>query len=163
MVPKIRYGGLIFVINFRPGWAHFILQLTTLAAMPNIREVYQEKWASEDFNELSALKITPSGEDDDTLDIAINMDNIYLKNDIAKRKNIDAKLLNYWFKWGLVLLALGMINAEKRRNQGEEVNEVAQAEEDDLYEQINRASEGIAVTLIPVITHMNKKHSIDDE
>ena len=28
MLPKIRYGGLIFVIIFRPGWAHFILQKT---------------------------------------------------------------------------------------------------------------------------------------
>jgi len=28
MLPKVRYGGLIFVINFCPGWAHFILQKT---------------------------------------------------------------------------------------------------------------------------------------
>lgn len=135
----------------------------TLAAMPNIREVYREKWESEDFNGISALKITPSGEDDDTLDIAINMDNIYLKNEIAKRKDIDANLLNYWFKWGLVLLSLGMINAEKRRNQEENGNDTTQAEEDDLYGQINRASEGLAITLIPVITHMNKKQSLDAE
>ena len=135
----------------------------TLAAMPNIREVYREKWASEDFNEMSALKIDPSGEDDDALDIAINMDNIYLRNEIAKRKNVDAKLLTYWFKWGLVLLALGMINTEKRRNQDESVDKTPQAEKDDLYEKIDRASEGIAVTLIPVISHMNKKQSLDDE
>ena len=58
--------------------------------------------ASENFNETSALKITPGGDDGESLDIAINMDNIYLKNEIAKRKNVDAKLLNYWFEWGLV-------------------------------------------------------------
>jgi len=78
-----------------PGGAMF-------AALPNIREIYQDEWASENFNETSALKITPGGDDGESLDIAINMDNIYLKNEIAKRKNVDAKLLNYWFEWGLV-------------------------------------------------------------
>jgi hypothetical protein len=34
MVPKLRYGGLIFVINFCPGWAHFILQLTIESTAP---------------------------------------------------------------------------------------------------------------------------------
>jgi len=89
------------------------------------------------------------------------MDNIYLKNEIAKRKNIDAKLLSYWFEIGLVLLSLGMINAEKRRNQEQTGN--SHDENDDIYEQISRASEGIAVTLIPVISHMSKKQSVDDD
>jgi len=28
ILPKILYGGLVFIINFYPGWARFILQLT---------------------------------------------------------------------------------------------------------------------------------------
>jgi hypothetical protein len=90
------------------------------------------------------------------------MDNIYLKNEIAKRKNVDAKLLNYWFEWGLVLLALGMINAEKRRQNDNDNSKNADDEREGIYERIGRASEGVAITLIPVIAHMSKKQSLDD-
>jgi hypothetical protein len=30
MVPELRYSGLVFSINFCPGWAHFILQITAI-------------------------------------------------------------------------------------------------------------------------------------
>lgn len=139
-----------------PGGAMF-------AALPNIREIYRDKWASENFNETSTLKITPGGDDGESLDIAINMDNIYLKNEIAKRKNVDAKLLNYWFEWGLVLLALGMLNAEKRRQDHNDNLENANNDGEGIYERIGRASEGIAITLIPVISHMSKKQFLGDE
>ena len=134
----------------------------TLAALPNVREVYHDEWKVEDFTEVSALKILPGGEDE-SLDIAINMDNIYLKNEIARRKNVDATLLSYWFKWGLVLLALGMINAEKRRQNTNEGTEEGNNNQEGMYERIGRASEGLAVTLIPVISHMNKKQSSGNE
>ena len=133
-----------------------------LAALPNVREVYHDGWKVEDFTEVSALKILPGG-DDESLDIAINMDNIYLKNEIARRKNVDARLLSYWFKWGLVLLALGMINAEKRRQTANEGAEDGNNNKEGVYERIGRASEGLAVTLIPVISHMNKKQSLGNE
>jgi hypothetical protein len=139
-----------------PGGASF-------AGFPNIREVYRNTWTIENFDEISALQIKPGGDDGNELDIAVNMDNIYLKNEIAKRKNFDAKLLGYWFKIGLVLLALGMINAEKRRNQNHNHDGNQNDEGEDIYERISRASEGIAVTIIPVISHMSKKQSTDDE
>jgi hypothetical protein len=142
-----------------PGGAMF-------AGLPNIREIFQDQWATENFNQTSALNIKPGGDEGESLDIAINMDNIYLKNEIAKRKNVDAKLLIYWFKWGLVLLALGMINAEKRHEQDNESVDSDGNDDDieeDIYERIGRASEGIAITLIPVISHMSKKQSLGDE
>ncbi len=139
-----------------PGGAMF-------AALPNIREIYREQWASEKFNENSAIKIIPGGDNGDSLDIAINMDNIYLKNEIAKRKNVEAKLLNYWFEWGLVLLALGMINAEKRRQKDNDNEENANDDKDDIYERVGKASEGLAITIIPLISHMSKKQALGDE
>ena len=111
---------------------------------------------------MSALRIKPGNETGDILDIAINVDNIYLRNDIAKRKHIDAKLLVYWFEWGLVLLVLGMINSEKRLKENEE-NNVEDNEKEDMYERIGRACMGIAATLIPVIYHMGKKELLEGE
>jgi len=134
----------------------------TLAAIPNITEVHRPDWGMYDFDEMSAIKITPGNETGDVLDIAINVDNIYLRNDIAKRKNINANLLTYWFKWGLVLLALGMINSEKRLRENDE-NNIEENEKEDMYERIGRACIGIAATLIPVIYHMGKKELIEGE
>jgi len=139
-----------------PGGAMF-------AALPNIREIYHNQWAGENFDQTSAINIKPGGDDGESLDIAINMDNIYLKNEIAKRIKVDAKLLNYWFKWGLVLLALGMINAEKRHEKDNDGAGNSKDDEEDIFERIGRASEGIAITLIPVIWHMSNKQSLGDE
>jgi hypothetical protein len=135
---------------------------STLAAIPKVKDVTRPEWGLYKFDEMSALKIDPADETGNVLDIAINIDNIYLRNDIAKRKNIDASLLIYWFKWGLVLLALGMINSEKRRKDNNENNN-EENEQEGIYERIERACMGIAATLIPVIYHMGKKDRIDGE
>lgn len=91
------------------------------------------------------------------------MDNIYLKNEIAKRRDVDAKLLNYWFEWGLVLLSLGMVNSEQRRQTNNDNGENTNGDKEGIYERVGRASEGIAITLIPVISHMSKKQSLGDQ
>jgi hypothetical protein len=127
------------------------------ASLPQITPIYRDKWASEDFNEYSALRIRPGGDDGESLDFAINMDNIFLKNEIAKRKNLDPKILNYWFIWGLVLLSLGMITAEKQKKQYEEIEQPNNSDEESIYERIGKASEGLSMTIVPVIYNLNQK------
>ena len=131
-----------------------------LVALPKIIEVHRHEWPQYEFDEWSALKITPGNESGDALDIAINVDNIYLRNEIARRKELDAKLLTYWFEWGLVLLALGMINSEKKRKEEDKYDDEEQ-EKEDMYDRIGRACVGIAATLIPVISHMSKKELLE--
>ena len=134
----------------------------TLAGIPNVRRIHRDQWAQEKFDERSALKISNSGNDDGGFDVAINVDNIYLQNEIIKKKKVDAKLLSYWFEWGLVLIALGMIKAESDRKVSELSNQNGEQQED-IFERINKASEGIAITLIPVIYHMSQKSMLDEE
>jgi hypothetical protein len=133
-----------------------------LAGFPNIIEVLHVDWARYRFSEYSALQLR-SGENDE-LDILINMDNIYLKNEIARRKALEPDLIRYWFRWGLVLLALGMLNHQKRAHQQKEVEseetETGSDNTDNQYAAIGRASEGIAVTLIPVISQLNQNRSL---
>ncbi|MEX2162296.1 MAG: hypothetical protein WD751_10340 [Anaerolineales bacterium] len=133
-----------------------------LAGIPNIRRIHRDQWAAENLNEKSALKISNSGQEDGGFDVAINVDNIYLQNEIIKRKKLDAKLLSYWFEWGLVLIALGMIKAETDRKETKPSNQENE-QQDDIFERINRASEGIAITLIPIIYHMSQKTFVDDQ
>jgi len=159
-ISRVEQFRMIFKIHIDPEagppeWHPHIPKSSTFAGIPKIIEVHRDEWVKYKFNEFSALKIKPGNETGDTLDIAINIDNIYLRNEMAKRKNFDAKLLTYWFEWGLVLLALGMINAEKRREEENEHNE-EESEKEDLYDRIGRAGIGIAATLIPVIAHMSK-------
>ena len=132
-----------------------------LAGFPNIIEVNRAEWARYSFGEYSSLQLR-SGENDE-LDILVNMDNIYLRNEIARRKTLEPELVRYWFRWGLVLLALGMLNHQKRvAYLKEKESEGAEAAEDNAetqYTIIGRASEGLAVTLIPVINQLNRNQS----
>jgi hypothetical protein len=125
-----------------------------LLSMPNIRDVRREKWADFGFNENSAIRIR-SG-DDDTLDFYINMDNINLRNEIAKRRDRDPKLLEYWFKYGIFLLALGMIYRGRHRSGADSDSD---GEPDDgapgNHEVAELACEGLAVTLIPTIAQLS--------
>lgn len=130
-----------------------------LAGLPEIRKVFRDGWTKEEFTEVSALKVKHSGQDDENFDMVLNMDNIYLRNEIAKRKDVDAKLLSYWYEWGIVLIALGIINSELRKLEAAKKleGEETTVEGSDIFERVSRASEGIAITLIPVIAHMSKK------
>ena len=127
-----------------------------LAGVPNVEEIRRDSWAKHNFDESSALSIM-SGENDE-IDIYVNMDNIYLRNEVARRKDLDPALVSRWFKWGLVLLALGMLFQEKREErakalEGEESEENSTAS---TYARISRACEGLAVTLIPVLLHLGR-------
>ncbi|OLD40789.1 MAG: hypothetical protein AUI21_03550 [Nitrospirae bacterium 13_1_40CM_2_62_10] len=122
-----------------------------LKALPNIREVLRDQWAHVGFDETSAILLR-SGEED-TLDVFINMDNIYLRNEKARRRDLSPDLMNYWFKYGVCLLAFGMLyrKREERRNQG---NELEESPLGDFADEIAEACKGVAITVIPVIANL---------
>jgi len=130
----------------------------SLAGLPNIREVYQDRWAQHGFDEIAALELK-CGEDN-TLDMYINMDNLHLRNEIARRRNLDPNDLKYWFKYGLCLLALGMLY--QFRQSRVDVDQQASQEEagEDIEVQhfgdIAAACRGLAVTVIPVIAQLGR-------
>lgn len=128
--------------------------LTT--GLPNIQEVTQKDWAIHKFNESSGLSLK-SG-DEDTLDVYVNMDNIFLRNEIARRRDLDPKLLQHWFKYGLCLLALGMLYDEKKRIETAEEKNGPSAEERmaQALTTVSKASCGLAITVIPVISQLSK-------
>ncbi len=119
-----------------------------LTGIPNVQEVRRDEWARYSFDENSALLIRSGGEDG--LDVFINMDNLSLRNEIARRRDVEPTILSYWFKWGLCLLALGMLYQQRR------TSEKSDSVEEDDYSQISKACEGLAVTLIPVIAQLGR-------
>jgi hypothetical protein len=132
-----------------------------LTGFPNIREVRQDQWALYGFDETSAIELKYG--DDDAIDMYINMDNLHLRNEIARRRGLDPKLLRYWFKYGLCLLTLGMLyqyrqsrhEGDDRADQGENGDDT----EVELFRRIAAASRGLAVTVIPAIAQLGRGKS----
>jgi hypothetical protein len=122
--------------------------------MPTLNEIHRPQWLEHGFDEYSTLDIR-SGEDD-TLDFFINMDNINLRNEIGRRKDRDPKVLEYWFKYGILLLALGIIyrGRQRRGDQGDD-REIGSADEDSKKLAV-AACDGLAVTLIPTISQLGQ-------
>ena len=100
------------------------------------------------FNEKSAIDIKHN--DDSGLDMYINMDNIYLINEIGRRRNIDPDNLRFMYKYGLFLLSVGMIfQSQKETDDKENGSEID-------FSMIKEAAKGLAITLIPVLLQITK-------
>lgn len=126
-----------------------------LIGLPNVQEVRRDQWAEFGFTEISAVQLR-SGEDD-SIDMYINMDNIYLRNEIARRRDVDPALLAHWFKWGLCFLALGILHREETR---EAENGDKEADSVSTFEAIGKASEGLAITVIPVMAKLAQTEGV---
>ena len=131
---------------------------TSLTGLPNIIEVRQDQWAMHGFDETAALELKYG--DEDAIDMYINMDNLHLRNEIARRRSLDPELLRYWFKYGLCLLTLGMLY-QYRQSRGERDDRSNTGENGDdteieVFQRIAAASRGLAVTIIPAIAQLGK-------
>jgi len=88
------------------------------------------------------------------------MDNIHLRNEIARRRAVAPDLLRYWFKYGLCLLTLGMLYQYRQSSAGadsaENGDENGTSDKADAFRQIASASRGLAVTIIPSLAHLGR-------
>lgn len=85
----------------------------------------------------------------------VNLRNTYLVNELVRAKTEDHALVKFWFKYGLALCALGMMQEQKRLAEGKEEPTEDDAEEgeeaqDDL-KRINSACNGLARVIIPIV------------
>jgi hypothetical protein len=129
-----------------------------LTGIPNVIEVRQEQWAKCEFDETSALVIKRG--EGEQLDFFVNMDNIYLKNEIVRRKSTEKTLIEYYFKYGLSLLALGVLHIKRESTEKTE-EEITEEEETEwppqtVKDEIAAACRGSAVTIIPIIIQLGK-------
>lgn len=120
-------------------------QATSLA-LPNPIEVYKAEWAKHGFRGPSdSLRVKRS---ESGMDFFINMDNSYLLTECADRKN-DPVLIKHWFKWGLILAALGMIREQEDRARQDDATSEDEAMPN--LDDIGRACDGLARVMIPMI------------
>jgi len=125
-------------------------------ATPDIREVRREKWTDPQFqfDEYSAVKIINAGEDGGYI-FFVNMDNRFLINELHKAKDEEGSLVRHWFKYGVVLSALGIL---KEMQRVEEEGTVADDEEPAQVDLngIGRFCAGLARVVVPIIRALHK-------
>jgi len=135
-----------------------------LSGLPHIVEVRRDQWNENtgfDGETSIRLKNAPDG----SLDVLVNMDNSYLRGEILRRKSTPPEVLNYSFKYGLLLLALGMLERARRATQETSESTPKNGEPSapiDL-DKFSEPCDGLAITLIPVILNLGKGKAALDE
>ena len=129
-------------------------------AVPNIREVSKDKWGSMDppFSDKDSLRVRQDGEGG--YDFYLNVDNSFLLTELSRSSDIEKALIKYWFKYGLTLCGLGMLQqyrTEHTNGRGEtEPAEAEQSSPQDPITLVNDAMTGLARVIIPVVRRLYK-------
>jgi hypothetical protein len=130
-------------------------------AVPQILEVRKEQWSSDDppYTAFDALRVKRNGENG--YDFYLNIDNTFLLTELARARDDEKELVKYWFKYGLALCALGMLQ-QHRLTHGDETNgsqeieksEIGNGAIDDSVEIVNQAMAGLARVIVPIVRRL---------
>jgi hypothetical protein len=125
-------------------------------AMPDVQQVHKSQWPDHNFDEKSALRITK--EDSGGYRFWVNMDNTYLLNELMQKKDPEKEATKFAYKWGLVLVAMGMLQELRKGAEGNESNNGTPETEDGPRETVEalvgRTSVGVAAVIIPTVLHL---------
>lgn len=129
-------------------------------APPSITEIHKDEWGDHQFDKYSAIKLRNDGQGG--YDCFINVDNVFLLTELSKAKEVDKPLVKFWFVYGLILAALGMIRHQMRLIEKGTFNEKNQQLIDNNnevaveLEDINRYCDGLAQVIVPIIRALNR-------
>jgi hypothetical protein len=96
-------------------------------------------------------------DDNEGFEFFINLENSFLLTELTRAKDSDKGLILYWFKYGLALSALGMLQEEKRLRSSSSRAEEGPDNEDDLdIVKIGKICNGIARVIVPIVRALYK-------
>ncbi|MFZ7133751.1 MAG: hypothetical protein ACOWWR_15490 [Eubacteriales bacterium] len=121
-------------------------QLSNLA-LPNIIEVYEDHWGKHNFSKESALKVIDSGENG--YDFYINMDNVHLQTEKKPNVDLDVKILDARYKYGMVLIGIAML--QESNNNVVLNNKLDEDNDKDVFKNIAETTKIISPILLPMI------------
>jgi len=139
-------------------------QLPGGISLPDITKVREAEWGQHGFDKNTALVIknaaglidSDNGEESsEVFDFFINVDNLFLKTE-QKNKSAEPRLLEARFIYGMVLLALGLIQDDRarRRQQEEDSEDSGDKSEQNIEDKVASFTRGIAPVLLPVISSL---------
>ncbi len=127
-----------------------------ILAVPNIVEVTKDKWDSmaPPFSRFDSMRVRQDG--NGGFDFYVNLDNSFLLTELSRSGTTEKELLRYWFKYGLVLCGLGMLQQFRANDSS---NGAGNSETDDAgdpsmrepIDLVNDAMTGLARVIIPVV------------
>jgi hypothetical protein len=91
----------------------------------------------------------------------LNLDNAYLLTELTRTKEEDRPLVKFWFKYGLLLCALGMLKEQDERTEAKKNTEEDETDEENQeagngLKQVSSFCDGIAGVIIPIIRSLYK-------
>ena len=124
--------------------------------LPNVIEVPEADWPKHKFSATTGMRIKHGATAKDGYDFLLNVDNSSLHEQLARAKPGDGELVKYWFKWGLALCAMAMIQeAKTRAAAGAERDREDELDDDNAggedLESIGRQTDGLARVIVPLI------------
>jgi hypothetical protein len=94
-------------------------------------------------------------DDKGAFEFFLNLDNTFLLTELTRSKEDDRGLILYWFKFGLALCALGILQDQKRRLEKSKALDDENSESDQVKEidlkQVGQTCDGLATVIVPVI------------
>lgn len=122
--------------------------------MPNIIEKRKDQWGDVDppFSEFESLRVLHDGEGG--YDFYLNVDNAFLLTELTRSRDDEKPLAKYWFKYGLVLCALGMLQQFKTSMETHQLGNNEEAKAGDPLSLVNQASTGLSRVIVPVIRRL---------
>ena len=114
--------------------------------LPNIWPVKRQDWANHQFNEHSALKVIDSGESG--YDFFVNIDNIHLLTELKSNTDLDSKLLEARYKYGMALIGLALLH------EGAAAEKANEDVEEDVFQKILDITKMISPILLPMISSL---------
>lgn len=121
--------------------------------LPEVVEVRKDKWGDYEpnFSGLEAMRVISNPETGGYLYV-LNLDNTYLLTDLHSLGENDKALATYWFKWGLLLCALGTMKHLARLREADNAAEAATAL--DPLDATNLVLGGVSSVIVPAIRNL---------
>ena len=127
----------------------------TTLALPNVIDIRKDDWDRYDFDQYAAISIQNDGKGG--YDCFINVDNAFLLHEINRASDDDKPLIKFWFTWGIVLSAMGMIRKRQRQNEELEAGGDRHEHEEDVdLPAIGDACNGLSQVIIPIVRSLYK-------
>jgi hypothetical protein len=124
-------------------------------ALPTIKEIHRNQWDDFDppFHEYDAIRIKHDGRGG--YDCSVNVDSMFLINEVARAKEDDKPLVKFWFSYGLVLSAMGMIRQQlrlaERPHMDTNGDHVGDASDEVDLPSVSLSCGGLAQVIVPII------------
>ena len=123
-------------------------EIPSSLALPNVRKVRKDEWDKYKFNESSALMIKDDGESG--YDFYLNIDNVYLQQEIKSSLKINPRLLETKFEVGMVLIGISLLNHFDNLQQ----NKKEENQDESVYNKISVFTSAISPVLLPIISSL---------